>query len=42
MHDSERVQVVDAADELIHEPLDLHGRQVVLAVSHLNIKEREE
>lgn len=35
MHDPERVQVVDAADELVHEPLNLHGRQVVLSVSHL-------
>jgi hypothetical protein len=42
MHDSERMQVVNAADELVHEPLDLHGRQVVLAVSHLGIKRREE
>lgn len=35
MHDAEGVEVVDAADELVHEPLDLHGREVVLPVGHL-------
>jgi hypothetical protein len=35
VHDAEGVEVVDAADELVHEPLDLHRREVVLPVRHL-------
>lgn len=35
MHDAHGVEVVEAADELVHEPLDLYRCQVVLAIAHL-------